>query len=153
MTILMAPHWTLSRMCRSLLYWALQNWTQYCSYGFSSAEERGRITSFNLLATCLLVQPRIPPNFIRARSHCWIMYNFLSSRIPASFSAKTSFSWVAPANTSSCIFSSHDVGLCTALRNSFEKRSFSTAQQFCGHSEQSIAFVDFQRALPASRML
>lgn len=33
----------------SLLFLEGQNWTQYCGQGFISADQRGRITSFNLL--------------------------------------------------------------------------------------------------------
>ena len=41
----------------SPLYWKAQNWTQYSRCGLIGAEERGRITSLDLLATVLPMQP------------------------------------------------------------------------------------------------
>ena len=47
------------------------------------AEQKGRITSLDLLARLCLVQPRMPLDFFAARAHCWLMFNFLSTGSPA----------------------------------------------------------------------
>lgn len=52
LTILVALHWTLSSSSMSVLFWEAQNRAQ-CE--LVSAEQRGRITSLNLLPTfCLM---------------------------------------------------------------------------------------------------
>jgi len=56
--ILMALSWPCPNMSMSLLYWGAQSWTQY-SRCLTSAEWRGRITSLDLLAALLLMQPRM----------------------------------------------------------------------------------------------
>lgn len=38
----------------SLLYWGVQHWTQQSRHGFTNANERGMITSLNMLARILL---------------------------------------------------------------------------------------------------
>lgn len=74
-------------MSRSFFYWGAQNQTQYSRYGFISAEQKGRITSLNLLATLLLIQPMLPRPFFSAKAHCWLMFDF-SLVPPKSLSAE-----------------------------------------------------------------
>ena len=45
-------------------------------------------TSLILLATLLLMHPRIPLAFLAARAHCWLMVNLSSTRTPRSLSAE-----------------------------------------------------------------
>ncbi|KAK4810782.1 hypothetical protein QYF61_008754, partial [Mycteria americana] len=73
-----------------------QNWIQSSRCSLTSAEERGRITSLDLLAILCLMQPRIPLA-LAARAHCWLMFNLVSTRTPRSFSARLLSSWVAPS--------------------------------------------------------
>jgi len=54
----------------------------------SRAEQRGRITSLDLLATLLLMQLGIWLVFWVASTRCWVMLSFLSTNIPKSFSAR-----------------------------------------------------------------
>ena len=77
--------WTLSSTSMSSLCRGAQNWTQYSRGGLTSAEWRGRLTSLDLLATLLLMQPRQLLAAFAARAHCWLMASLLSTR---SFSAK-----------------------------------------------------------------
>lgn len=49
---------------------------------------RGRITPLDLLATPLLMQPRMLLLFLAARAHRWLMLTLLSARTPRSFAAK-----------------------------------------------------------------
>ncbi|XP_010159427.1 PREDICTED: tensin-3-like, partial [Eurypyga helias] len=42
--------WTRSRKSTSLLFWGAQKWAQSSTCGFTSAKQRGRITSLDLLA-------------------------------------------------------------------------------------------------------
>ena len=83
-----ASYRTLSTMSMPLLYWGTQRWTQYSRCGLNSAEERGRITSLNLLATLHLMKPRIPSTTVAARAHCWLMFILVSTMTPMDFSAK-----------------------------------------------------------------
>jgi len=55
--------------------------------GLTSAEQRGRITSLNLVATLCLKQLRIPFASFAARAHCWLVLN----------KEKLLSSWVAPS--------------------------------------------------------
>ena len=48
----------------------------------------GRRTSLDLLATLLLMHPRMPLAFLAARAHCWLMVNLSSTRTPRSLSAQ-----------------------------------------------------------------
>lgn len=43
------------------------------------AEQRGRIISLTLLATPLLMQPRMKLAFRSASTHCWVMFRFSST--------------------------------------------------------------------------
>lgn len=49
---------------------------------------RGMITSLYLLATILLMQPRIPAPAFAARAHCWSVSNLVFTRTPWLFSAQ-----------------------------------------------------------------
>ena len=68
-----------------LSYWGLHIWTQYSRWGLTSAEQKGRITSLHLLATLLLMQPRIQLAFWTARAHRWLMSNLPSTSTPMFF--------------------------------------------------------------------
>lgn len=70
------------------LYWGAQNWIQYSRWGLIRAEKRGRITSLELLATLLLMHPRMPLAFLVTRAHYWVMDSLSSIRTPRSFSAE-----------------------------------------------------------------
>jgi len=48
----------------------------------------GRSTSLYLLATLLLMHPRIPLAFLAIRAHCWLMVKLLSTSTPRSLSAE-----------------------------------------------------------------
>jgi len=52
---------------------------QYSKWGLTRAEQRGRITSLDLLVMLLLMQPRIWLAFQAASAHCWLMLNLLST--------------------------------------------------------------------------
>lgn len=80
---------------KSLLYWGVQDWTQHSRSGLTSAEQIGRIISFNLLATPLLMQPRIPFTFLVLSVLCWLMIHLVSSRTLRCFSAKLFPRWKA----------------------------------------------------------
>lgn len=59
----------------SVLYWGLQNWIRYPRCDLTIAQQRGKITSFNLLALLFALQP-----WVGSWEHCLLMLNFLSSR-------------------------------------------------------------------------
>ena len=48
----------------------------------------GRRNSLDLLATLLLMHPRIPLAFLAARAHCWLMVKLLSTSTPRSLSTE-----------------------------------------------------------------
>jgi len=83
-------------MSMSLLYWGAQSWTQHSRCALTSAEGRGRIRSCSLLATLILMQPRVVLAFFEARARCWLVFNFVSRK---SFSAKLLSSWLPSAHT------------------------------------------------------
>ena len=58
LTILVVLLWTHSKSSASFLCWGSQAWMHYFRYGLTR-EERGIINSLALLATILLMQPRI----------------------------------------------------------------------------------------------
>jgi len=62
-----------------------QNWTQYCRWGPTRAEQRGRITSLNLLVVILLMQPRVQLAFWAASTHCQLTLSLSSTGTPKSF--------------------------------------------------------------------
>ena len=51
--IFVALLWMCPNSSMSLLYWGPHIWTQYCRWGHTSTEQRGRINSLALLATLL----------------------------------------------------------------------------------------------------
>jgi len=59
LSILMDLLWICSNSSASLLCWRSQAWMQTCKWDLTRAEQREMITSLSLLATPLLVQPRI----------------------------------------------------------------------------------------------
>lgn len=71
----------------------------------SMDEQRGRITSLDLLAVLCLMHSRIPLAFFAARAHCCLMFNSVSTRTPISFSAKLlSASWPPPCTVVAIIY-------------------------------------------------
>jgi len=61
-------HWILSSKSISVLYWGAQRWTQHSRCGLSHAGQSRRITSLDLLATLLVLQPWMPLTAIGARA-------------------------------------------------------------------------------------
>lgn len=57
---------------------------------------RGRITSLHLLKTLLLTQPKMILVLSATRTHCWLIFNLISTRTPSSFSADLYSSHLAP---------------------------------------------------------
>jgi len=55
--------------------------------GLTRAEQRGRITSLDLLAMLLLMKPRIWLAFWAVSAHCQVMLSFRSTSTPKSFSS------------------------------------------------------------------
>ena len=83
---LWSPSWTSSgpapaAPCPSLC-WGPQN----SRWVLTRAEYRGRIPSLDLLATLLLMQPRIRLAFWAASTHCWVILSFLSTNTLKYFS-------------------------------------------------------------------
>ena len=68
--------WTCSKSSSSFLHWGPQAWTQYSRCGPTRAEQRGTITSLTLLATPLLMQPRIKLAFWARSALCWLCQTF-----------------------------------------------------------------------------
>ena len=71
--------WPHSNRSVSFLCWGLQSWTQHTRQALTWTEYRGRIPSLNLLATLLLMQPRIRLAFWAASTCCWVMLSFSST--------------------------------------------------------------------------
>lgn len=93
------PLFSLYPMSRELQVLLLpQNWTLlYC--GLTNAELKRRLISLGLLAALLLVQPRIPLTAFATRAYHriyiyypWVMFNFLPTKTPMSFSEEPPFS-------------------------------------------------------------
>ena len=51
------------------------NWTQYPRCSHATAENRGRITSLDLLVTRSPIQPSLALAFIPAGAHCWLVFS------------------------------------------------------------------------------
>ena len=68
--IFMALHWACSSKSISSHYWGAQHLTWHSRCGFFSAEQRGRITSLDLLTTFSLMQPRRPVSPKHAAGSC-----------------------------------------------------------------------------------
>ena len=111
--IFVALHWTLSNTSVYLLYWGAQHWTQHSRYGLTSTEQRGRITSLDLLAILHLMLATVPLTFATG-AHFWLAFNLVTTRTPESFSAKLLSSWVAPAYVDAWACSSPGAGSCTS---------------------------------------
>ena len=79
--------WTCFNSSISFLCWGPQNWTQYSRWGLMRTEQRGRITSLNLLVALLLILPRIHLAFWAASTHCQLMLSLSSTNALKSFSS------------------------------------------------------------------
>ena len=71
----------------SLLKHGAQTWTQYSSCGLTSAAQRGRIASLDLLEMHLWMQDKVRSAFLTASPHCRPMFILESVMTPRSFSA------------------------------------------------------------------
>lgn len=80
--IFVAIYWTLSSMSVSLFYQGVQNWTQNSMCDLTRAEERAKITYFNLLAMLLQMQPRM--SLLHGHSF-WLLFKKLSAIAPDLF--------------------------------------------------------------------
>lgn len=69
--------------------------------GPRSAEQRGRNTSLNLLAV-LLMQPRIQLALFAIKTHYWLVFTLLSTRISSSFFCKATFQLSGSQNILVC---------------------------------------------------
>jgi len=65
--------WTHSSSSASVLCWGPQAWMQDSRWGLTRAEQKGTIPSLTLLATPLLMEPRILLAFWAANTHCWFV--------------------------------------------------------------------------------
>lgn len=68
----------LSVISVALSYWGAQNWTQHSRCGITSAGQRGRISTLDLLAAVHLARSRMPFASVVARAHCWLRFHLLS---------------------------------------------------------------------------
>lgn len=68
-----------------------QYWKQYSECILTTVEQRGRVTSLELLAVTFLIQPRRLLAFLATRVHCWLTVKFI--RTPISFLAELLSSW------------------------------------------------------------
>ena len=75
----------LGHILVQIIAWA-QNWTQHSRCGLTSVQYRGMIPSLLLLATPFLIQARMPLAFLATWAHCWLMFSWLSTSTPRSFS-------------------------------------------------------------------
>jgi len=80
----------------AFFYWGALNWTQYSKCGLNSAEQKGNITSLNLLATLFLTQPKTVV-FFAASAYCLLMFNPLSTETCMSFSVKLISAQLVPS--------------------------------------------------------
>lgn len=103
-------------MFRSFLYWGTLNWTQHSSYGLTSAEQKERITSLNLLAILYLITAKDTVSPL-GRKDIWLTHvQCCVHQEPQVLVWKTAFQ----VGCSECVlvlhsdFSSPDAGLCTA---------------------------------------
>ena len=84
--IILAPlSWTPSSISTSFSHWGAQNWAQWSRCGLTSAEQRVRILSLDLLAILCPMQPMLSLTFFAAWAHCWLMFNLVSTRTPTLF--------------------------------------------------------------------
>lgn len=67
-----------------------ENWTQHSSCGFTTAEQRGKISSLDLLAVLLLRQPWRLLSILSARACCWFRFSL------AALSGPVLQSWFPP---------------------------------------------------------
>jgi len=60
------------------------------------AEQRGRNTSFAMLAVLFVTHPKEPLAFLATRAHCWFIVTLLATRTRRSFSTELIPSRSAP---------------------------------------------------------
>ena len=68
-------------------HWGAQTWAQHCRHGLTSTEQRGRVTSLQLLAMLCPVQPRVPLSVFVKRAPCWLLFSLVSTGTSGAFSA------------------------------------------------------------------
>lgn len=88
---------------------------QYYRSDFTHAHQRERATSFGLLATVMLTQPRMQLAFFGVKRHCWLMVSLLFTMIPRAFSPKLYSSRSAPDCVCAWGYSISHAGQCTWL--------------------------------------
>lgn len=93
--------WICCSMAASVLYGGAHIW-MWCSRCATSAEQRGRITSPDLLTT-LLMQPGVLLATFAARTRCWLVFNLVSNRTSKAFSAKLLLGHLVPCVLSACL--------------------------------------------------
>jgi len=72
----------------SLLHWGLHIWMHYSRWGLTSAEQRGRITSLELLATLLPTQTQDTVGFLGCEGTLLAHVQLPCTSISKSFSAR-----------------------------------------------------------------
>lgn len=72
--VLMSLHCTLLSISTSLMYWGIQNWTQYSGWGLTCAQQRGRMSPLDLLMILCLMQPTALLAFLVTKSHHHLMF-------------------------------------------------------------------------------
>lgn len=90
--ILVALCWTYPILSLSVsVYWENQSWTRYSRCVLKSVTWRGIITSLDLLAGSLLMQPSMQLAFNPPTAHCCLILNSLSIRVPQILFCKAAF--------------------------------------------------------------
>jgi len=88
---------THSSRSMSFLCWGLQSWMQDSRWGLTRAEQRSRIASLDLLATLLLMHPRMWLAFWAVSTNWWLMLSFCQPAPPSSSAQGCSQYILSPA--------------------------------------------------------
>lgn len=81
---------------------AIPNWTAYSRCSLATAENRGKITSLDLLVTRLPIQLSLELAFTSVGAHCWFVFNPLLTGTLRSFSVELLSRQQVPAFAGSC---------------------------------------------------
>lgn len=81
------PGWSRCSLSMNFLNWGTPERTQYSSCGFTSVEQKRRMTSLDLLAILLLIQPSTRLVFATV-AHCCHTFSLRSTRTPRCLSEK-----------------------------------------------------------------
>lgn len=74
----------------NVLYWGAQNCMRYSKCSLMNLKQKGGISRLYLLATLLLLQPRMQPAAFATGTHCWLTFSLLLNRSCRSFPVKLS---------------------------------------------------------------